>query len=100
MGDLFTIQHLLLILLIVVLVFGTKKLRNIGSDLGGAVKSFKEGMTGNASAEGKSEEKKTTGRKNCRFQYRGQNSGKDPLLTWSGRPCVNPCWISVFPKSV
>ncbi|HQT81556.1 MAG: twin-arginine translocase subunit TatA [Ferrovum sp. 37-45-19] len=47
MGDLFTIQHLLLILLIVVLVFGTKKLRNIGSDLGGAVKSFKEGMAAN-----------------------------------------------------
>ena len=45
MGDLFTIQHLLLILLIVVLVFGTKKLRNIGAELGGAVKSFKEGMS-------------------------------------------------------
>ena len=45
MGDLFTIQHLLLILLIVVLVFGTKNLRNIGADLGGAVKSFKEGMS-------------------------------------------------------
>jgi sec-independent protein translocase protein TatA len=50
MGDLFTIQHLLLILLIVVLVFGTKKLRNIGSDLGGAVKSFKEGMAGGGAA--------------------------------------------------
>jgi sec-independent protein translocase protein TatA len=59
MGDLFTIQHLLLILLIVVLVFGTKKLRNIGADLGGAVKSFKEGMAGNTGAEGKGEEKKT-----------------------------------------
>ncbi|MDE2344152.1 MAG: Sec-independent protein translocase subunit TatA [Betaproteobacteria bacterium] len=58
MGDLFTIQHLLLILLIVVLVFGTKKLRNIGSDLGGAVKSFKEGMAGGSSAEAKPEEKK------------------------------------------
>ncbi len=58
MGDLFTIQHLLLILLIVVLVFGTKKLRNIGADLGGAVKSFKEGMTGSGSGEGKGEEKK------------------------------------------
>lgn len=46
MGDLFSIQHLLVLLLIVVLVFGTKKLRNIGSDLGGAVKSFKEGMKG------------------------------------------------------
>ncbi len=58
MGDLFTIQHLLLILLIVVLVFGTKKLRNIGSDLGGAVKSFKEGMAGSGTGEGKSDEKK------------------------------------------
>lgn len=50
MGDLFTIQHLLLILLIVVLVFGTKKLRNIGADLGGAVKSFKEGMSSGGDA--------------------------------------------------
>lgn len=58
MGDLFTIQHLLLILLIVVLVFGTKKLRNIGADLGGAVKSFKEGMAGGGNAEAKPEEKK------------------------------------------
>jgi sec-independent protein translocase protein TatA len=48
MGDLFSIQHLLLILLIVVLVFGTKKLRNIGADLGGAVKGFKEGMAGSS----------------------------------------------------
>jgi len=36
--------QLLILLLIVVLVFGTKKLRNIGSDLGGAVKGFKKGM--------------------------------------------------------
>jgi sec-independent protein translocase protein TatA len=36
--------HWLVVLLIVVLVFGTKKLRNLGSDLGGAVKGFKEGM--------------------------------------------------------
>jgi sec-independent protein translocase protein TatA len=34
------------VLLVVVLVFGTKKLRNVGSDLGGAVKGFKEGMKG------------------------------------------------------
>ncbi|QKE41174.1 MAG: Sec-independent protein translocase subunit TatA [Ferrovum myxofaciens] len=57
MGDLFSIQHLLLLLLIVVLIFGTKKLRNIGADLGGAVKGFKEGMTGTATAEN-SEEKR------------------------------------------
>jgi sec-independent protein translocase protein TatA len=36
--------HLLLVLLIVVLVFGTKKLKNMGSDLGAAVKGFKDGM--------------------------------------------------------
>ncbi|MFN6961059.1 MAG: Sec-independent protein translocase subunit TatA [Rhodocyclaceae bacterium] len=39
-----SIWHWLIVLLIVVLVFGTKKLRNIGQDLGGAVKGFKEGM--------------------------------------------------------
>ena len=40
----FSIWHWLIVLLIVMLVFGTKKLRNIGQDLGGAVKGFKEGM--------------------------------------------------------
>lgn len=40
----FSIWHWLVVLAIVLVVFGTKKLRNIGSDLGGAVKGFKEGM--------------------------------------------------------
>jgi sec-independent protein translocase protein TatA len=40
----FSIWHWLVVLLIVVLVFGTKKLRNIGEDLGGAVRGFKEGL--------------------------------------------------------
>ncbi len=40
----FSIWHWLIVLAVVVLVFGTKKLRNLGSDLGGAVKGFKEGM--------------------------------------------------------
>ncbi len=40
----FSIWHWLIVLLIVVLVFGTKKLGNIGKDLGGAVKGFKDGM--------------------------------------------------------
>jgi sec-independent protein translocase protein TatA len=39
-----SIWQLLIILLVVVLLFGTKKLRNIGQDLGGAIKGFKEGM--------------------------------------------------------
>ncbi len=42
----FSIWHWLIVLLVVVLIFGTKKLRNIGEDLGGAVKGFKEGMKG------------------------------------------------------
>lgn len=40
----FSIWHWLIVLLIIVLVFGTKKLKNIGSDLGGAVKGFKDGL--------------------------------------------------------
>jgi sec-independent protein translocase protein TatA len=40
----FSIWHWLIVLLIVVLVFGTKKLKNIGSDLGGAVTGFKDGV--------------------------------------------------------
>jgi sec-independent protein translocase protein TatA len=43
MGSL-SIWHWLIVLLVVVLIFGTKKLRNIGQDLGGAVKGFKEGV--------------------------------------------------------
>jgi sec-independent protein translocase protein TatA len=42
----FSIWHWLIVLVIVVLVFGTKKLRNVGQDLGGAVKGFKDGMKG------------------------------------------------------
>ena len=40
----FSIWHWLIVLLIVLLIFGTKKLRNMGSDLGGAVKNFKDSM--------------------------------------------------------
>ncbi|MDM0114404.1 Sec-independent protein translocase subunit TatA [Variovorax sp. J22R133] len=48
----FSIWHWLIVLLIVVMVFGTKKLKNMGSDLGGAVKGFKDGMKdGSATAD-------------------------------------------------
>ena len=40
----FSIWHWVIVLVIVLLIFGTKKLRNVGSDLGGAVKGFKDGM--------------------------------------------------------
>lgn len=46
----FSIWHWLIVLLIVVMVFGTKKLKNIGSDLGGAVKGFKDGMRDGSTA--------------------------------------------------
>jgi sec-independent protein translocase protein TatA len=42
----FSIWHWLIVLVIVLLIFGTKKLRNMGADLGGAVKGFKDGMKG------------------------------------------------------
>ena len=51
----FSVWHWLIVLLIVVLVFGTKKLKNLGGDLGSAVKGFKDGMkdgtAGDATAE-------------------------------------------------
>ena len=40
----FSIWHWLIVLLVVVLIFGTKKLKNVGNDLGSAVKGFKDGM--------------------------------------------------------
>ena len=46
----FSIWHWLIVLVIVLLIFGTKKLRNMGSDLGGAVKGFKDGMKGDEGA--------------------------------------------------
>ncbi len=50
----FSIWHWLIVLLVIVLVFGTAKLKNIGKDLGGAIKGFKEGIKegGDTAAEG------------------------------------------------
>ena len=42
----FSIWHWLIVLLVVILIFGTKKLKNLGSDLGCAVKGFKDGVKG------------------------------------------------------
>ncbi|NDZ15128.1 twin-arginine translocase subunit TatA [Variovorax sp. WS11] len=50
MGSL-SIWHWLIVLLVVVMIFGTKKLRNMGSDLGGAVKGFKDGMKDGSTPE-------------------------------------------------
>ncbi|MDD5412878.1 MAG: Sec-independent protein translocase subunit TatA [Methylobacter sp.] len=50
-----SVTHLLVVLGIVIVVFGTKRLRNIGADLGGAIKGFRTAMK-----EGESEENKPT----------------------------------------
>ncbi|MDR2990555.1 MAG: Sec-independent protein translocase subunit TatA [Burkholderiaceae bacterium] len=50
----FSIWHWLIVLLIVVMIFGTKKLKNMGQDLGQAVKGFKDGMR-DGSAEGEAD---------------------------------------------
>jgi len=63
MGSL-SIWHWLIVLVIVMLVFGTKKLRNVGSDLGGAVKGFKDGMregTAEKSADAGAQQQPTGG---------------------------------------
>ncbi|MES1988878.1 MAG: Sec-independent protein translocase subunit TatA [Pseudomonadota bacterium] len=49
----FSIWHWLIVLLIVVLVFGTKKLKNIGGDVGGAVNEFKKAMRDDKVADSK-----------------------------------------------
>ena len=41
----FSIWHWVIVLVVIMMVFGTKKLRNVGSDLGGAVRGFKQGMS-------------------------------------------------------
>ena len=60
----FSIWHWLIVLAIIVLIFGTKKLRNLGTDLGGAVKGFKDGMKteeDKTAAQGKGEIPPSTG---------------------------------------
>lgn len=56
----FSLTHWIILLLIVVMVFGTKKLRNTGRDLGEAVKGFKDGMKGEEEKAAKSLEDANT----------------------------------------
>ncbi len=55
----FNIWNLVIILVIVILLFGTKKLKNIGKDVGGAIKGFKDASKGVDSEEDKTVEKKS-----------------------------------------
>ncbi len=54
-----SVWQLLIVLVIVVLIFGTKKLKNMGGDIGGAVKNFKSAMTDEEKAEAEAEESKS-----------------------------------------
>jgi len=54
-----SIWHWLIVLVIIMLVFGTKKLKNIGADLGGAVKGFKEGVKDGSAESTASHDAKT-----------------------------------------
>ncbi len=54
-----SIWQLLIIAVIVILLFGTKKLRNMGGDLGGAVKGFKKAMSDDESKKAETTEQKT-----------------------------------------
>jgi sec-independent protein translocase protein TatA len=58
----FSIWQLLIVLAIIVLLFGTKKLKNIGGDLGGAVKGFKNAVNEGESEKQSSIEKKEEGK--------------------------------------
>ena len=66
-----SIWQLLIVLVIIVLLFGTKKLRNIGSDLGGAIKSFRQSMR-----EGETEEDSTPSTTTTSGQITQNNTSK------------------------
>ena len=86
--DLFSPKHLIVILVLVLLIFGTKKLRNIGSDLGSAVRGFKKSMN-----EGDQEEQLAqkqlppTGVKDAEFHdSQGPGQGAAPGAAPAARP--------------
>ena len=65
--DLFSPRHLLIILVVVLLVFGTKKLRTIGSDLGAAVRGFKKSMSEGDQEQQAAQKQLPTGGKDAEF---------------------------------
>jgi sec-independent protein translocase protein TatA len=69
----FSIWHWLIVLVIVMLVFGTKKLRNIGQDLGGAVKGFKDGMKPGEESKEQIQQGATTAEKTVDVQAKDIN---------------------------
>jgi sec-independent protein translocase protein TatA len=76
--DLFSPRHLLLVLLIVLLVFGTKKLKTIGSDLGSAVRGFKDSMR---DAEQAANSEQTAQPQDAKQLASSQASAEKPTVT-------------------
>ncbi|HLX80071.1 MAG TPA: Sec-independent protein translocase subunit TatA [Burkholderiales bacterium] len=75
MGSL-SIWHWLIVLVIVMLVFGTKKIRNIGADLGGAVRGFKDGMREGDAAAGTVPSPQVTGGKTVDGEVKSRTESK------------------------
>lgn len=73
MGGL-SIWHWLIVLLVVILIFGTKKLRNIGSDLGGAVKNFKEGVRDDEPKQAQQDEQAIEGEVTSKTQTKDKSN--------------------------
>lgn len=69
-----SIWHLLMVLLIVLLLFGAKRLRTLGSDLGGAVKGFREAM---GDGDKEEESPKAVERQQARNPIEGEVTGKE-----------------------
>ena len=71
------ITHWVILLIIVLVIFGTKKLRNIGADLGGAVRGFKDGMreSGDKAAEAPGAAPQVTG-KTVEGEVKGKTESK------------------------
>lgn len=72
-----SIWQLLIVLAIIILIFGTKKFKNIGSDLGGAVKGFKKAMTEEEQEEAKKEEQKQIKQEDADFTDANKAEVKD-----------------------
>jgi len=73
--DLFSPRHLLIILVVVLLVFGTKKLRTIGSDLGAAVRGFKKSMNEGEQEQQTAQKQLPAGAKDAEFSEAAPGAG-------------------------
>jgi sec-independent protein translocase protein TatA len=70
--------HWIIVLAVVLLIFGTKKLRNIGSDMGAAVKGFKDGMKDSDAAKAKAEAEMQQATQQVAQSAQPTQTAKDP----------------------